>query len=107
MPRHRICFSTLSHIGAVALLALGSMQPLESEGSAQTNPRRLVFEDLIYRGAFRLPASQSNNDSFAYGGQAIAFNAVASSLFVSSVAGRVAEVTVPPSAQSSDANALP
>src|SRR5688572_15587480 len=106
MSRHRISFSTLSHIGAAALLALGSMA-LVSAGSAQTNPRRLVFEDLVYQGGFRLPASQSNNDGFGYGGQAIAFNGAARSLFVSSIAGRIAEVTIPPPALNSDAKALP
>lgn len=68
---------------------------------------RLAFEDLIYKGAFRLPAETSNDDSFAGGGQAIAFNPASSSLFVSSARGNVAEVTIPAAAISSDTARLP
>src|SRR5688572_883167 len=61
----------------------------DNEVAVQTNARRLEFGDLVYAGGFRLPAQRSNDDSFAGGGQAIAFNPEKPSLFVSSVAGGV------------------
>ena len=73
----------------------------------QINPRRLAFEDLVYKGGFRLPAERSNDDSIAGGGQALAFNPAKPSLFVSSYSGRVAEVSIPTPAVNGDAKALP
>jgi hypothetical protein len=66
-----------------------------------------MFGDLIYKGAFRLPAEPSNSDSFAGGGQAIAFNPAASSLFVASAKGNVAELAIPAPVIAADAKALP
>ena len=65
---------------------------------------RLSFSDLAYQGGFRLPADASNDDSFSYGGQAVAFNAAGPSLFVRSLKGRVAEVTIPAPVVSADVN---
>jgi hypothetical protein len=69
--------------------------------------RRLAFDDLIYKGAFRLPAERSNEDGFANGGQALAFNPASLSLFVSSAKGNVAEVLIPTPALSADLGQLP
>lgn len=68
---------------------------------------RLSFSDLSYAGGFRLPAEASNGDSFDYGGQAVAFNAAAPSLFVASMNGRVAEVSIPAPVVSADVNDMP
>ena len=40
-----------------------------------TQQPRLQFEDLRYRGAFRLPELESNGEGFSYGGAPIAFMA--------------------------------
>src|SRR5688572_28382558 len=85
MPLHSISLLRLVSAGAVAMSALSSIEHPASAGAAshslaaselavQNNQRRLVFGDLIYRGGFRLPAERSNDDSFAGGGQALAFN---------------------------------
>ena len=102
MLLHTLSLARLLFATAVLVSALSS-----SEGTAQTNSRRLEFADLVYTGGFRLPAARSNDDSFAGGGQALAFNPAAPSLFVSSFAGRVAEVTIPTPAVNADANGLP
>jgi hypothetical protein len=62
---------------------------------------------LQYLGGFRLPRESSNGDVFDGGGFAIAFNPGTNSLFVSSYYGRVAEVSIPTPAISSDPAALP
>ena len=80
---------------------------LVSATSVQSGQRRLLFDDLLYKGAFRLPAERLNDDGFAAGGQALAFNPRDRSLFVSSDAGRVAEVTIPSPAVDVNAHALP
>lgn len=60
-----------------------------------TQLRRLAFADLDYAGAFRLPATESNGDSFSSGGGPLAFNPDRNALFVGTRSGRVAEVSVP------------
>ena len=68
---------------------------------------RLSSDGLQYLGAFRLPANDSNGDSFSIGGRQMAFNPVSRSLIVGSRAGRVAEVSIPNPVRSADVNALP
>lgn len=68
---------------------------------------RLAFSNLSYVGGFRLPAESANGDSFSIGGRALTFSAQTHSLFVSSRAGRVAEVSIPSPVNSADPNALP
>ena len=75
--------------------------------SAPEDQRRLAFEDLVYRGGFRLPPETVNDDSFAGGGQAIAFNPAAASLFVSSAKGNVAEVTIPAAVIADESSRMP
>jgi len=75
-----------------------------------TDPTRLPLltaDALGYLGGFRLPSETVNGDSFSIGGRAMAFNPAADSLFVSTRAGRVAEVSIPIPLASSDVNALP
>ena len=55
----------------------------------------IQFGDLSYLGAFRLPDQLMNNDGFSIGGYPIAFNAARNSLYVTSRAGRTAEVAIP------------
>jgi hypothetical protein len=84
-----------------------SVRAASDEFQSTANQRRLAFDDLIYKGAFRLPAETVNEDSFAGGGQAVAFNPASLSLFVSSAKGNVAEVSIPTPAFSPEAVKLP
>lgn len=59
-----------------------------------TNLRRLDFDDLVYEGAFRLPAVDEG-DSFSFGGKPLAYNPDNNSLFVGTHSGKVAEVSIP------------
>ncbi|HYE88331.1 MAG TPA: hypothetical protein VEA16_18340 [Vicinamibacterales bacterium] len=68
---------------------------------------RLAFEDLLYQGAFRLPAQESNGDSFSFGGRPVAFNPANSSLFVGTRSGRIAEINIPQPVHNADVAALP
>lgn len=72
-----------------------------------TRLRRLEFSDLVYAGAFRLPATETNGDSFASGGGLLAFNPDGNTLYVSARSGRVAEVSVPAPVTTTDISALP
>ena len=90
---------------AVVLFARGT-QTLSAQSNPGTLPR-IEFSNFSYLGAFRLPAQTVNGDSFSIGGRAMAFNPQGNSLFVSSRAGRVAEVSIPSLGSSTDVNALP
>jgi len=68
---------------------------------------RLSFSDISYAGGFRLPAEASNGESFARGGQAVAFNPSRPSLFISSRVGLVAEVSIPSPVISNDVINMP
>ena len=61
---------------------------------AELPSRRLSFADLVYQGAFRVPADD-NGDNFSYGGQTLVYNPGANTLLVGSRYGKVAEVTIP------------
>jgi hypothetical protein len=68
---------------------------------------RLQFGDLVYEGAFRLPADEVNGDTFSFGGRPIAYNAEHNSLFVGSRSLRVAEVSIPDPAKDIPLESLP
>jgi hypothetical protein len=66
--------------------------------------------DLVYQGAFRLPAGKFGGSSFDYGGAALAFNPARGSLFMvgHDWQQQVAEVTIPPvSPALTELNSLP
>jgi len=73
---------------------------------AQPAAARLSFEDLVYEGAFRVP-EESNGESFSYGGQTLAYNPVSNTLFVGSLHGLVAEMSIPSPVKSTLAEQLP
>lgn len=68
--------------------------------------RRLAFEDLLYEGAFRLPATEAG-DSFAFGGHPIAYNPGTDSLFVGTHSKKVAEISIPAPVKGVAIDALP
>ena len=92
----------------VAVLLIGSQMPTmlwAQSGEPSTLPR-LIEASLTYLGGFRVPAETVNGLNFNYGGQAVAFDPMTNSLFISS-SGSVAEVSIPTPVNSSDVTALP
>ena len=90
---------TLSAI--LITLGAGQVFPVASGGSAagvvpSTAPL-LQASDLVYSGAFRLPAPQSDEKSFEYGGDALAYNPARNTLMAvtGSPYQHVAEITIP------------
>jgi hypothetical protein len=72
----------------------------------QTAPGRLTFDDLVYQGAFRVPAD-GNGGNFSYGGQTLAYNPVSNTLFVGSLQNSVAELSIPSPAKAARVEELP
>lgn len=101
---------------ALALLLLGAalataqvggtrrIEPIKPQ-TAQS-PGRLSFEDLVYQGAFRVP-EESNGESSSYGGQQLAYNPVSNTLFIGSLHGMVAELSIPNAVKAASAEQLP
>jgi len=82
------------------------LPPSQPQPQPQPSAARLRFEDLIYEGAFRVP-EESNGESFSYGGQTLAYNPVSNTLFVGSLHGLVAEMSIPAPVKSPLADQLP
>ena len=120
MSKASVRFTVMSAVGIVGLVvALVSLAETvarsEVDGPQRAEPIRapvegaaglLSFDDLVYEGAFRVP-EESNGESFSYGGQTLAYNPASNSLFVSSLHGKVAEVSIPSPARATLAEQLP
>ncbi len=91
---------------AIAALVYNTSAQVRTTNDPSTLPR-LQFEDLKYTGAFRLPSTSSNDDTFAIGGHPVAYNPARNSLFMGSRLGRLAEVSIPTPVNSADVTALP
>lgn len=72
-----------------------------------TQLRRLAADNLKYEGAFRLPATATNGDTFSFGGGQVAFHAERNSLFVGTRSGNVAEVSIPTPISTTTIDELP
>ena len=104
-------------LGLVAGLGAGvvMLEPPQTAGSSgrvkpivdPTQLRRLESDDLAYVGAFRLPATAANGDTFSFGGGQLAFHAEHDSLFVGTRSGKVAEVSIPTPLKTPAIEALP
>ena len=97
--------------GTVATVQVASprIEPIYPPPEEPVEPApaaRLSFEDLVYQGAFKVP-EESNGESFSYGGQALAYNPVTNTLFISSLHSKVAEVSIPTPVKSDKAEELP
>ena len=95
-----MCFLLLGVLTTLAAVSLPVLSQADSSRRAlpitdPTQLRRLELADLAYAGAFRLPATEANGETFSFGGGQLAFNAERDSLFVSTRSGNVAEVTIP------------
>jgi len=92
----------------VAVIALFVVAPFAfSPRAAGTDPatlRLLVQEDLVYQGAFRVPAGTLGSSTFNFGGGAMAYNPARDSLFIvgrdndatMTTGQQVAEIGIPP-----------
>lgn len=97
-------------LSTILVCAVVSMNLYSRAGAQSVDPTSwplVEFNDLEYLGGFRLPAAEVNGDSFSAGGDPIAFNPAANSLFIGTRAGRLAEVSIPTPLPSTDATAMP
>jgi hypothetical protein len=83
----------------------GRARPYESTSLERL--RLLDARDVQHAGAFRLPSTDDNSDSFSYGGAPLAFNPIRRSLFVGSNSRQIAEVTIPDPQQADRVEDLP
>jgi hypothetical protein len=112
-----ILFAGMTALGMAGLAIPLLRSPAELQRSAvprtpQTDAPskpvpRLAFEQLRYVGAFRVPAAESNGDSFSFGGRPIAYNPGNDSLFIGTHSGKVAEVNIPVAVRAEAIEALP
>ena len=86
--------------------ALTNTSGVAAQSSDPSSLPLLSSGGLEYVGGFRVPGETVNGQSFAYGGQAVAYDPATNSLFLSS-SGSVAEISIPDPVNSSDVNALP
>jgi hypothetical protein len=91
---------------AIAALVFYSSAGVTTTNDPSTLPL-LQFDDLNYIGAFKLPSTSSNGDTFEIGGHPVAFNPARNSLFIGSRLGKLAEVSIPQPVNSADVTALP
>jgi hypothetical protein len=89
------------------MMSARASSPVLAQSTDPSALPRLGFNDLSYVGGFRLPAEAANGDSFSIGGKALTYNPADNSLFISSRAGRVAEVSIPAPVNSSNPEAMP
>lgn len=71
-----------------------------------TSAALLTRDDIVYEGAFRVPATE-NGDTFSYGGRHLAYKPATGTLLVGSRRGNVAELTIPKPQKASRAEELP
>lgn len=68
---------------------------------------RLEKEDLVYAGAFRLPADETETGTFSFGGAPAAYHPANDSLFIGTRSGMIAEISIPTPVKSDDVASLP
>jgi hypothetical protein len=90
------------------LLGLAALALGQSPAFAQTNAPLLKQSDLVYEGAFRVPAGTSEKDTFNYGGTALAYNPANNSLFMTGHDWYqyTAEIKIPAIVNSNNVNSL-
>src|SRR5947208_1103114 len=88
----RVCSLCVS---VVLISQIAGRATAQSVTADPTNLPLLQFADFAYIGGFRLPADIATGYNFSYGGSPMAFNPANNSLFVGTLSGRVAEVSIP------------
>lgn len=95
-----------STVASLQVHSAGRVEPIMPPGEPGAEPARLAFADLLYHGAFRVPAD-NQGDTFANGGQTLAYNPVSNTLFVGSFGGKIAELSIPSPAKAARVDELP
>jgi hypothetical protein len=93
-------------VPAVIVLGLRSPDTLTAQITDPSTLPLLSSISLEYVGGFRVPAETVKGLNFSYGGQAVAYDAMTNSLYISSQ-NSVAEVSIPSPIDSGDVNDLP
>ncbi len=108
MLRFWVCKKTCVRVYVIAasLGLLAFATPMTATSNTPQEQPLLQFSDLGYAGAFRLPSTWQG-DTFEFAGRAMAYNPARNSLFISSRAGNVAEVSIPTPAITSNVNEMP
>ena len=101
----------------VAMFSLnGAQATSQLDRAPRTEPIRspaeppsglLSLDDLTYQGAIRVSPEESNGEGFSYGGQTMAYNPAANTLFVGSLHGKVAEISIPEPVKANVLDQLP
>jgi hypothetical protein len=85
--------SILGSMAAAVVLASISLNAAHAQGDVP-----LLFKsDLVYKGAFKVPRGGDQNNTFSYGGNAVAYNPNNNSLYLTghSSSQRTAEISIP------------
>lgn len=109
MRKKCVRWSKTVRVPLIAVIAVGAAL-VANTGAQSIDPTRLPLlsaASFEYLGAFRMPKEMSAGDSFSYGGKVMAYSPTTSSLFVSSRAGKLAEVSIPNPSISDDVAQLP
>ena len=117
MPRRRPAFrAATAFVAGLSAVTFGCGGGDGSVGTASPTPVREAQPDsrlvqsvnLVYEGAFRVPAGASDSSSFAYGGTNLAFNSANQSLYMTGndVYQLTAELAIPAIRNSSDLGSL-
>jgi hypothetical protein len=98
----------LSAIGSYMLCAILAAPVLAATSNPQSEPM-LTQSDLIYEGSFQLPNGSTNQTSFAYAGNGLAYDAADNSLFITghSWYQYTAEISIPTPVQAQSISSLP
>lgn len=96
---------TLAIVGAIAGTALVSS--LERADVLAAQLPLVTANNLVFEGAFQLPAGTFGGADFAYDGHVLAYNPGRNSLFIGSLSKMVAEISIPAPVKSSNVAVLP
>lgn len=98
----------LPAVGTLIIGAILAAQAIAATTTPQSEPM-LTQSDLVYEGSFQLPNGSSNQTSFAYAGDGLAYDAADNSLFLTghSWYQYTAEISIPTPSKSSSTASLP
>lgn len=98
----------LSAIGSLVLGAILTAPVFAATANPQNEPM-LTQNDLIYEGSFQLPNGPTNQTSFAFTGNGLAYDAADNSLFITghSWYQYTAEISIPTPVQAQNISSLP
>ena len=109
-PKMRMKSKLISHYLKTILIVVALIPELVfAQAASSPNTEPLIQpSNLVYEGAFRLPAGTSNQTSFSYAGNGLAYNPANNSLFITGHTWyqETAEVSIPNVVNSTNLNSL-